>query len=62
MATIKTTLALNDRMSKAFSSITTAMKSSLSVMKSIKSENIGDSFNQAAADINRAERAVQNFN
>ena len=62
MATIKTTLSLNDRMSKAFVNITTAMKSSLDVMKSIKSENIGDTFNKAAADINRAERAVQEFN
>ena len=62
MATIKTTLSLNDRMSKAFVNITTAMKSSLDVMKSIKSENIGDAFNKAAADINRAERAVEEFN
>lgn len=62
MSTIKTTLSLNDRMSKAFGNITTAMRSSLDVMKSIKSENIGDTFNKAAADINRAERAVQEFN
>lgn len=62
MSTIKTTLSLNDRMSKAFGNITIAMRSSLDVMKSIKSENIGDTFNKAAADINRAERAVQEFN
>lgn len=62
MPNIKATISLNDRMSKAFTSITSAMKSSLSVMKNIKGENIGASFNQAAADINRAERAVQEFN
>lgn len=62
MATIQSTLALNDRMTATFSSITKAMNSTLTAMRSIKNQDIGEEFNQAAADIRLAENAVDDFN
>lgn len=64
MATIQSTLALNDRMSSTLSSIVKAMHSTISTMQSVNKENgtMGNSFKKAQQDINKAEKELQNFN
>lgn len=64
MSTISSTLALQDRMSPAFSAITKAMSSTLMVIQSIapKTEQLGPEFAAAAADVKLAEIAVNQMN
>lgn len=62
MATIKSTLGLNDRMSSTLKSITKAMNSTLKAMYSVQKTDIGNTFTSAAADIKVAEKAVEAFN
>lgn len=62
MATIQSTLALQDKMSPAFSAINKAMNSTLTAMRSIKGMEIGPEFAKAAADVKLAENAINNFN
>lgn len=62
MATVQSTLKLQDRMSSTFTSITRAMNSTLTMMKNIKGQNLGADFSKAAADIRLAEIEVNNFN
>lgn len=62
MATISSTLSLRDNMSSTLSSITRAMRSTLTVMRDVQNANLGGTYARAAADIELAERAVNNFN
>jgi len=64
MATITSTLKLQDKMSSTFSSITKAMHSTLNVMKSVNSENgnMGNSFKKAKSDILEAEKQLNSLN
>lgn len=64
MATIQNTLALNDRMSSTFTSITKAMHSTLSAMKQVSSSNsnLSGSFDKATTDILEAEKALKSYN
>lgn len=61
MATITSTLKLQDKMSSTFSSITKAMHSTLNVMKSVSSENgsMSKSFDAAKKDIINAEKELK---
>lgn len=61
MATISSTLALNDKISGTLRTITTAMSSTLAAMRSIKGVDIGSEFAKAAADIKLAERAIDSL-
>lgn len=61
MATIKSSLALNDRMSPALKSITKAMNSTLQAMRQIKGQNLGEEFAEAAADVKLATMQVEDF-
>lgn len=61
MATIKNTLALEDRMSSTFRSITNAMGSTLVAIRSIKGANLGQEFAEAEAAVKKAELAVDDF-
>lgn len=58
MSTIQNTIAINDRMSVVFSSITKAMHSTLGAMKSVNSstENTSRIFDKASNDIKNAEK------
>lgn len=62
MATIKNTLALQDNMSKTLSSVTRAMHSTLTAMKSIEGQNLGKAFNVAKSDTSNAEKQLKYFN
>lgn len=62
IATISSTLKLNDQMSKTFSTINKAMSSTLSAMKNIEGVKLGPEFAQAAADVKLAERAIEQMN
>lgn len=62
IATISSTLKLNDQMSKTFSSITKAMKSTLSAVSSIEGADLGKEFAQASADVKLAEKAIEQMN
>lgn len=64
MATIQSTMSLNDRMSTTLSSIVKAMHSTLSTMQSVNKENsnMSNAFKKAQTDINNAEKNLKNFN
>lgn len=62
MATIKSTLALNDRMSGTLGNVVKAMNSTLHAMRAVKGENLGKTFETAAADIKLAEKSINDFN
>lgn len=62
MATVRQTIALNDKMSKALSSINKAMHSTLNTMKAVKAENVGVSFDAAEKAAREADRALAEFN
>ena len=64
MATIQSTMSLNDRMSTTLSSIVKAMHSTISTMQSVNKENgnMSTAFKKAQTDINNAEKNLQNFN
>ena len=61
MANVKSTLSLQDRMSSTLSSITRAMNSTLSVMKSVDTENgnMSKAFKRARTDIVNAEKSIK---
>ena len=61
MANVKSTLSLQDNMSSTLSSITRAMNSTLSVMKSVDTENtnMSKAFNRARQDIVNAEKSIK---
>ena len=63
MATITSTLKLQDKMSSTFSSITKAMHSTLSAMQSVKTENgsMSSAFKKAQTDILNAEKSLKSF-
>lgn len=63
MATIQSTLALNDRMSSTLSSIVKAMHSTLSAMQSVNkgNSNLGKSFKEAQKNVNEAEKQLKQF-
>lgn len=63
MATITSTLKLQDKMSSTFSSLTKAMHSTLNVMKSVSSENgnMSKSFDSAKKDIINAEKELKSL-
>jgi hypothetical protein len=62
MATIQSTLSLQDSMSGTLKTITTALNSTLSAMKSIEGVKLGPEFAQAASDIKLAERSLETMN
>lgn len=64
MATIQSTMSLNDRMSTTLSSIVKAMHSTISTMQSVNKENgsMSNAFKKAQTDINNAEKNLRNFN
>ena len=64
MATIQSTMSLNDRMSTTLSSIVKAMHSTISTMQSVNKENgnMSSAFKKAQTDINNAEKNLRNFN
>ena len=62
MATVRQTIALNDKMSKALSSINKAMHTTLNTMKAVKAENVGVSFDAAEKAAREADRALAEFN
>jgi len=63
VATITSTLKLQDKMSSTFSSITKAMHSTLSAMQSVKTENgsMSSAFKKAQTDILNAEKSLKSF-
>ena len=63
MATIQSTMALNDKMSSTLSSIVKAMHSTLSAMQSVEKQNgnMGKAFQKAQANIIEAESQLKNF-
>ena len=62
MATIQSTLALQDKMSGTFSAINKAMGSTLKAIQSIKGVGLGAEFAQAAGDVKLAEAAIEELN
>ena len=64
MATIQSTMSLNDRMSTTLSSIVKAMHSTISTMQLVNKENgnMSSAFKKAQTDINNAEKNLRNFN
>ena len=62
MATVKSTLALQDNMSSTLSHITSAMRSTLSAMRDIKNQNLGESYAKASSQIELAEKSLNDFN
>lgn len=62
MATIQSTLSLNDKMSTTFSNITRAMHSTLNAMRAVKGQDLGGTFDRATTDIIEAEKALADFN
>lgn len=61
MATVKSTLSLQDKMSSTLSHITKAMNATLQTMKNIDSQNLGDSFEEATKQIKLAENQLKKF-
>ena len=62
MASISMAFALEDKMSRTLYSITNALGSTLSAMRSVQSNPLGPEFAQAAADIKLAENTINEFN
>lgn len=62
MATVRQTIALNDKMSKALSSINKAMHTTLNTMKAVKAENVGIAFDTAEKEARQADKALAEFN
>ena len=63
MATIQSTMALNDRMSSTLSSIVKAMHSTLSAMQSVEKQNgnMGKAFQKAQQNVIQAEKQLKQF-
>lgn len=63
MATLQSTISLNDRMSSTLSSIVKAMHSTLSAMQSVEKQNsnLGKSFQKAQQNITQAEKELKLF-
>ncbi len=59
MATVQSTLALQDRMSNTLRVVTKAMNSTLTAMRAVKGVKLGPEFTKAAGDIKLAERALE---
>lgn len=62
MASINSTLRLQDSMSRPMQSITKAMKSTLTAIRSIEGAELGSAFAQAAADVRLAESSIDQMN
>ena len=62
MATVQSTLKLNDKMSGVMGNIVKAMNSTLTAMRAIKKEDLGKEFADASADIKLAETSLNDYN
>lgn len=62
MATVQSTLKLNDKMSGVMGNIVKAMNSTLTAMRAIKKEDLGKEFADASADIKLAEKSLNDYN
>jgi tape measure domain-containing protein len=62
MATIRSTLSLNDKMSAPLKAINNAMHSTLSAMRAVKGNNFDETFSKAEMAIKQADEELNKFN
>lgn len=62
MATIRSTLSLNDKMSAPLKAINNAMHSTLTAMRAVKGNNFDETFSKAEMAIKQADEELNKFN